>query len=233
MTDVARGRTLVPKLSSLSRFTFVDVVLWALRIGVVMVVVGGSVGTLIKGRYGAVQWFEFLTFGVTMGSVYALVALGYTMVYGVLRLINFAHGDIMMTGAFAGYFVATGFDRSGFLALNPLAAILITMVVSVVVSTTIALIVERIAYRPFRHVRGFAPLISAIGASFFLEQTFRGLFGSSVKSYPDLHWQHAEINVLGFLVPKIDLMVIAAAVLSMAVLYAIVNHTKMGTAIRA
>ena len=98
-----------PRLRSLSRFTFVDVILWALRIGVLVVVVGGSVGTLIKGRYGAVQWFEFLTFGVTMGSVYALVALGYTMVYGVLRLINFAHGDIMMTGAFSGYFVATAF----------------------------------------------------------------------------------------------------------------------------
>ena len=100
-----------PKLSSLSRFTFVDVVLWALRIGVLVVVVGGSVGTLIKGRYGAVQWFEFLVFGVTMGSVYALVALGYTMVYGVLRLINFAHGDIMMTGAFSGYFVAARVRR--------------------------------------------------------------------------------------------------------------------------
>ena len=112
MTDIAKGRTLVPRLRSLSRFTFVDVVLWALRIGVLVVVVGGSVGTLIKGRYGAVQWFEFLTFGVTMGSVYALVALGYTMVYGVLRLINFAHGDIMMTGAFSGYFVATAFARS-------------------------------------------------------------------------------------------------------------------------
>src|SRR5580700_7407497 len=109
MTDVARGRALIPKLSSLSRFTFVDVVLWALRIGVVFVVVGGSVGTLIKGRYGAVQWVEFLVFGVTMGSVYALVALGYTMVYGVLRLINFAHGDIMMTGVFSGYFAAAAF----------------------------------------------------------------------------------------------------------------------------
>src|SRR5437588_860229 len=99
MTEAARGRALVPKLSSLTRFTFVDVVLWALRIGVVLVVVGGSVGTLIKGRYNAADWFQFLVFGVTMGSVYALVALGYTMVYGVLRLINFAHGDIMMSGS--------------------------------------------------------------------------------------------------------------------------------------
>ena len=122
MNDIARGRTLVPRLRSLSRFTFVDV--RALRIGILVVVIGGSVGTLIKGRYGAVQWFEFLTFGVTMGSVYALVALGYTMVYGVLRLINFAHGDIMMTGAFSGYFVATAFAWSGFLDRDPILAML-------------------------------------------------------------------------------------------------------------
>src|SRR5271166_6578071 len=233
MTDVARGRTLVPKLSSLSRFTFVDVVLWALRIGVAMVVVGGSVGTLIKGRYGAVQWFEFLVFGVTIGSVYALVALGYTMVYGVLRLINFAHGDIMMSGAFAGYFAASAFERSGFLASNPVLAVLGTLAVSIIVSTGIAVLSERIAYRPFRNVRGLAPLITAIGVSFFLEQTFRGLFGASVKSYPDLHWKVASFSLGGFSIPKIDLVVVGCALISMIVLYAIIHRTKMGTAIRA
>src|ERR1700756_693031 len=113
MSQVAANRTWAPKLTSLARFTFVDVVLWGLRLGVVIVVVGGTIGTLIKGRYGAAQWFDFLVFGVTIGSVYALVALGYTMVYGVLRLINFAHGDIMMTGAFSGYFVASHFDETG------------------------------------------------------------------------------------------------------------------------
>src|ERR1700674_5409148 len=150
MNEVATGRALFPKLSWLARFTFVDVVLWVLRIGVVMVVVGGSVGTLIKGRYGAVEWFEFLVFDITMGSVYALVALGYTMVYGVLRLINFAHGDIMMTGAFSGYFVATAFAGSGFLDRDPVLAMLAIMGVAVTTSTTIALLTERLAYRPFR-----------------------------------------------------------------------------------
>src|SRR3984893_4380087 len=145
MSEVATGRTLFPKLSSLARFTFVDVVLWALRIGVLVVVVGGSVGTLIKGRYGAVQWFEFLTFGVTMGSVYALVALGYTMVYGVLRLINFAHGDIMMTGAFAGYFLASHFAQTGLLDTSPVLAMLGILTVAVATSTIIALLTERLA----------------------------------------------------------------------------------------
>src|SRR5579863_2047417 len=180
MSEVTAGRTFLPKLSSLSRFTFVDVVLWALRVGVVIIVVGGTVGTLIKGRYGAAQWFDFLAFGLTIGSVYALIALGYTMVYGVLRLINFAHGDIMMTGAFSGYFVAASFAQSGFLNRDPVIAILAIMAVAVATSTTIAVLTERFAYRPFRHVRGLAPLICAIGVSFFLEQTFRGAFGAGV-----------------------------------------------------
>ena len=233
MTDVARERTLVPKLSSLSRFTFVDVVLWALRVGVVLVVVGGSVGTLIKGRYGAVQWFEFLTFGVTMGSVYALVALGYTMVYGVLRLINFAHGDIMMTGAFSGYFIATAFAGSGFLDRDPILAMLSIMTVAVATSTTIALLTERLAYRPFRHVRGLAPLICAIGVSFFLQQTFRGAFGAGVRAYPDPKWQKGTISVFGSGVPILQIMVVGSALISMAILYFIVQRTKMGTAMRA
>src|SRR6516165_11299704 len=142
MSEVATGRTLFPKLSSLARFTFVDVVLWALRVGVVMVVVGGSVGTLIKGRYGAVQWLEFLIFGVTIGSVYALIALGYTMVYGVLRLINFAHGDIMMSGAFAGFFVASNYDETGFLNRNPVLAMSIILLVAVITATVIAVLTE-------------------------------------------------------------------------------------------
>src|SRR6516164_3043056 len=233
MTDVARERTLVPKLNSLSRFTFVDVVLWALRVGVVLVVIGGSVGTLIKGRYGAVQWFEFLTFGVTMGSVYALVALGYTMVYGVLRLINFAHGDIMMTGAFSGYFVATAFAGNGFLDRDPILAMLAIMTVAVATSTTIALLTERLAYRPFRHVRGLAPLICAIGVSFFLEQTFRGAFGAGVRAYPDPKWQKGTISVFWSGVPILQIMVVGSALISMAILYVIVQRTRMGTAMRA
>src|SRR5580658_9428671 len=194
MSEGAASRTLLPKLTSLSRFTFVDVILWGLRIGVVFVVVGGTVGTLIKGRYGPAQWFDFLMFGLTIGSVYALVALGYTMVYGVLRLINFAHGDIMMTGAFSGYFVAASFGQSGLLDRNPVVAMLAIMAVAVATSTTIAVLTERFAYRPFRHVRGLAPLISAIGVSFFLEQTFRGAFGAGVRAYPDPKWQKGAIS---------------------------------------
>jgi len=233
MTDAAAARGFIPKLSSLPRFSFVDVILWALRIGVVIVVVGGTIGTLIKGRYGAAQWLEFLVFGLTIGSVYALVALGYTMVYGVLRLINFAHGDIMMSGAFSGYFVASRFAETGFLDTSPVLALSGILAVAVVTSTTIAVLTERLAYRPFRNVRGLAPLICAIGVSFFLEQSFRGAFGSGIRAYPDPAWQKQAIGMFGFSIPLVEVLVVGAAIVSMLALYMIVQRTRMGTAMRA
>jgi branched-chain amino acid transport system permease protein len=101
----------LPRLPAGSRLDAVGIALWGLRIGVVMVVVIGTIGSLIKARYTGAQWFDLVMFGLTIGSIYAQIALGYTMVYGVLRMINFAHGEIVMSGAFAGYFVATAFDR--------------------------------------------------------------------------------------------------------------------------
>jgi branched-chain amino acid transport system permease protein len=220
-------------LATLGRANAVDVALWGLRIAVVLVVVGGTIGTLFKGRYNAAQWFDFVMFGLTIGSIYAQIALGYTMVYGVLRLINFAHGDIVMTGAFAGYFVAGPLDRSGFLENHPVPAMAAILAAAIATSVGIALLTERIAYRPFRRVVGLAPLICAIGVSFFLEQTFRGMFGSAVKSYPQPQWERAAFNVWGFNVPRIDVLVIGLALLFMGALYLIVQRTRMGTAMRA
>src|SRR6185503_10651441 len=134
----------------MARFNAVDVVLWALRIGVVLVVVVGTVSTLIKNRYDAAQWFDFIMFGLTIGSIYAQIALGYTMVYGVLRLINFAHGDIVMAGAFAGYFIAGPLDRSGFLESQPVIGMAAILAVAMATSVVIAVLIERIGYRPFR-----------------------------------------------------------------------------------
>jgi branched-chain amino acid transport system permease protein len=220
-------------LTAIARVNAVDVVLWALRLAVIVVIVAGTIGTLVKDRYTAAQWVDFVVFGLTIGAIYAQIALGYTMVYGVLRLINFAHGDFFMTGAMAGYFVAQPLDRSGFLEDNPVLGVGAVLAVSVITSTSIALLTERIAYRPFRRVVGLAPLICAIGVSFFLEQTFRGMFGSAVKSYPSPAWERANFDVFGFHIPRIDVVVIVLAVLFMAGLYLIVQRTKMGTAMRA
>ena len=222
-----------PRRHRFARFNPVDIILWLLRIFVLVVVVGGTIGTLVRGRYDAAQWFDFVLFGLTIGSIYAQIALGYTMVYGVLRLINFAHGDIVMTGAFAGYFIATPLDRSGFLEDHPVLAMAAILAVAVSTSTILAVLTERIAYRPFRRVSGLAPLICAIGVSFFLQQTFRGMFGSSVKSYPDPLWARAVFHLGSLQVPRIDVLVIVLAMVFMAILYVIVQRTRMGTAMRA
>ena len=215
------------------RITYVDVILWSLRILVLVVVVGGTIGTLIKGRYTIEQWFDFVMFGLTIGGIYALIALGYTMVYGILRLINFAHGDITMTGAFSAFFLARHLDRTGFLDAYPLLSMLAITALAMVVCSVIALAVERICYRPFRHVATLAPLICAIGASFFLQHSFRGLYGSTIRSYPDPEWLKGKIDIAGFGIPLVQPMVIGTALAAMLLLYLVVQKTKMGTAMRA
>lgn len=229
-TETRRGAARIRKLK---RFTFVDVVLWGLRIGAAFIVVGGAVGTLLKGRYEAAQWIDFILFGLTIGGVYALLALGYTMVYGILRQINFAHGDTMMAGAFSAYFAANYFKRNGMMEGHATLAMIVTVLVAMAVCTLVALAVERICYRPFRHVRSLAPLISAIGASFFIQHTFRGMYGSTVRSFPDVTWLSGNVSLLGWSLQKTQLLVIVTAAVAMLLLYLIVHHTRMGKAMRA
>ena len=221
------------RLQNLHRITYVEVVLWGVRIALLAVVVVGTIGTLIKGTYSAANWFDFFMFGLTIGGVYALIALGYTMVYGILRLINFAHGDITMTGAFSAYFLARGLDRSGILDAWPVFSTLAIIAVSMAVCTAVALIVERICYRPFRHVATLAPLICAIGASFVIQHTFRGMFGSNVRSYPDPEWMKGDVNILGVNFHVVQPIVIGTALFAMLFLYLIVQKTRMGMAMRA
>jgi branched-chain amino acid transport system permease protein len=215
------------------KFTYVDAVLWLLRISVIAIVVLGTFGTLLKGTYSTSQWFAFFMFGITIGGVYALIALGYTMVYGILRLINFAHGDITMTGAFSAFFLARSFDRSGFLDAHPAASMVALMLLSMAVCTATALIVERVCYRPFRHVASLAPLICAIGASFVIQHTFRGMFGNNVRSYPDPEWMKGSLEFAGLTIAISQMVVLGTALAAMLFLYLVVQKTKMGTAMRA
>jgi branched-chain amino acid transport system permease protein len=210
--------------------------LWVFRIGVLFIVVVGSTLTIASGRYDVETWINLTISGLTLGSVYALIALGYTMVYGILRMINFAHGEIFMSGAFAGYFVATGLQSAGVLNANAFASVLsigLMILVAIAVATPISLLVERIAYRPLRNAPTLVPLISAIGASFFLQYTARGFFGPGVYSYP-------AVDVLNELVPIgiirirwVDLLVIGSALAMMTALYLFVMRTRTGTAVRA
>ena len=233
MAAAVPGDSVSAHVSSLKRITFVDVVLWAMRILIVFVVVGGTIGTLVNGRYTGEQWFDNVMFGLMIGGVYALIALGYTMVYGILRLINFAHGDVVMCGSFTAYFPANGLYRSGFLNAHPILSMIMIMGIAMIVCSVIALVVERICYRPFRQVRTLAPLICAIGASFFLQHAFRGMYGSSVRSYPDPSWLKGSFDLFGFSMPYTQPFVLVIALTAMGLLYLVVNKTKMGTAMRA
>jgi branched-chain amino acid transport system permease protein len=210
--------------------------LWSFRIAVVLVVVVGSILTLASGRYSAETWSGLIVSGLTLGSVYALIALGYTMVYGILRMINFAHGEIFMTGAFAGYFVATGLQQIGFLnasALTTVISVVIMIAAAVAVATPIALLVERIAYRPLRNAPRLVPLIAAIGASFFLQYTVRGLFGPGIYAYPSVTVLDEQVPISLIRIRWVDVLVVVSALAMMTGLYLFVMRTKLGTAIRA
>jgi branched-chain amino acid transport system permease protein len=210
--------------------------LWTFRIAVVLLVVVGSALTLYSGQYSLAQWVDLISDGITQGSIYALIALGYTMVYGVLRMINFAHGEIFMAGAFGGYFAATGLVAAGVLnqnlALTILSLVLI-VIVAMAVSAGLAVLVERIAYRPLRNAPRLVPLISAIGASYFLAYSFRGFFGPGIYAYPSVTVLEASFTVAGNQVKWVDLLVVVAAILMMTALYLIVKRTKIGKALRA
>lgn len=216
------------------RFTLTDVFMWLIGGAIVTLVVVGSYATLSTGNYTTRHWFDFVVFGVAQGSVYALIALGYTLVYGILRMINFAHSEVFMSGAYIGFFFATSMNKSGFLDENPLMAMLIVFVVAMLTSVTVAVLLERIAYRPLRFAPRLVPLITAIGASFFLQETFRTLFGPQSKAYPDVDVLKGTIPLGGeFVIQKIQILVIISAALMMAFLYIFVMRTRTGKAMRA
>ena len=169
--------------NALERFSWVAFLLWCLRIGVIVLVVWGASATLLSGRYSASNWISLIVAGLAQGSVYALIALGYSLVYGILLMINFAHGEVFMAGCFTAYFAARALESSGYLAKHPLLTIGALLIVSMAVSTIVAVLLERLAYRPLRNAPRLVPLITAIGASFFLQYTFRGLYGSGFSAY--------------------------------------------------
>ena len=215
------------------RLSVVDLYLWIFRAAVLLVVLWGTVGTLRAGRYPGEVWLDFIVFGLSQGAIYALIALGYTMVYGILRMINFAHGEIFMSGAYTAYFVAAALDARGVFDRHPLASLTLVLLVSMAVSTTVALLVERVAYRPLRRAPRLVPLISAIGASFFLQYTFRGLYGSGFRAYPEAELLKGEWVIAGVGILRTQAVVLVASVILMSLLYLFVMRTRTGTAMRA
>jgi branched-chain amino acid transport system permease protein len=215
------------------RFSWVDVFLRAFQAAVIILLFVGIYNTLTDARYTDAQWATLVFAGLAQGSIYALIALGYTLVYGILLMINFAHGEVYMAGAFTAVFLADYLFTIGFLDTNPYLGIVAMILLAASVSTIVALLLERVAYRPLRNAPRLVPLITAIGASFALQYTFRGLYGAEFRSYPTVSALSGLINVFGFAVPRVQLVVLGAAVLLMFALYFFVERTKMGKAMRA
>jgi branched-chain amino acid transport system permease protein len=215
------------------KITPTDVLMWLIGGVILALIIWGSTATLTAGRYTSHHWFDFMIFGLAQGSIYALIAMGYTMVYGIMRMINFAHGEVFMSGPYTAYFVAASFYSSGFLDRHPIMSLFVIFLVSMAVSTLIAVLLERIAYRPLRGAPRLVPLITAIGASFFLQYTFRGLYGSGFQAYPVVKILEGEWMIGAFRILKFQGVVIVAAALLMGGLYSFVQRTRIGKAIRA
>ncbi len=226
MIDVVRTRFM-------DRFSWVGLLLWLLRAGVLILVLWGSINTLLSGKYSIDNWISLIIAGLAQGSIYALIALGYSLVYGILFMINFAHGEVFMAGAFTAYFVARYHASTGFLERNPLLSVIIWLAVAALVSTIVAVLLERLAYRPLRNAPRLVPLITAIGASFFLQYTFRGLYGSGFKSFPEIEPLQGTWSVAGVNVSIVQVVVLLAAVVLMIGLNWFVERTKTGKAMRA
>lgn len=221
-------------LRRLQDINFLDLVLWVFRAVIIVVVVWGTIATIIENPYPAATWTETIVAGIAQGSLYALIAIGYTLVYGVLFMINFAHGEFFMSGIMAAtIFLAQPMGESGFLDNYPIISILLITVVTVLVSVGIALLTERVAYRPLRKAPRLVPLITAIGASFFWQNFIRGLFGSEVKPFPQFEILTGKVFIGGIPILKTHIVVIVATVLMLIGLYIFVMKTKTGKSIRA
>jgi branched-chain amino acid transport system permease protein len=185
--------------------------MWLIGAVILGVVIVGAILTISSRRYTPQDWLSLTIDGLSLGSVYALIALGYTLVYGILRMINFAHGEVFMSGPMIAYFLAVALNNSGFLNASPatsVASLVLIFLLAMLTSTVIAVLLERIAYRPLRRAPRLVPLITAIGASFFLQYTFRGLFGSGIKSYPNIEILDGTMMLGPVVIQKIDALVI-------------------------
>lgn len=161
---------------------------------------------------------------LSLGSIYALIALGYTMVYGIIKLINFAHGEVYMVGAYVGY-ASMSFLKLGFFE---------SLILAMIVCTVLGVVIERVAYRPLRNSTRIAALITAIGVSLLLQYTMMFFVGPDPRAYPPMpSFMTGSIDVGGVIIKNQQILIIGISVFLMIVLQFIVKKTKMGKAMRA
>ncbi len=213
---------------------YLGVILWILRTSIIVLVIWGTVATLIQNPYSSRTWTDFFVFGIAQGSLYALIAIGYTLVYGVLFMINFAHSEFFMSGILtATIFLANPMSESGYLDAHPFIGLILITLLAIFISVVVALLTERVAYRPLRKAPRLVPLITAIGASFFWQYYFRGLFGSEVKPFPKIKQFSGTISFAGTEILKNQVVVIIVTIIMLIGLYIFVMKTKIGKSIRA
>jgi len=225
---------------------------------IVRIILGGLFGGYLIWRvyevlfahpaYGPETWVKFALSGIILGSVYAIVAIGYTLVYGILFMINFAHGDIMMIGAFGGYFVfealkvvpaSTTAPELSFLDAYPIPSVILAFAVGMFVAAISGYFLEKIAYRPLRGAPRLVPLISAIGASIFLENAAQLLFGAQRRDFTN---PVALTRGSGWTIPigsesvvltYTGVLTLVLSIVIMVSLYVLVKRTRLGRAMRA
>jgi branched-chain amino acid transport system permease protein len=167
--------------------------------------------------------------GLILGSVYALVALGYTMVYGIINLINFAHGEVLMVGALTSWTVVTWLDKAG---LPGWLLLLISLAAAIVVCSVLNFAIEKVAYRPLRNAPRLAPLITAMGMSLLLQTLAMMIWKPNYKPYPIL-LPSAPFNVFGAVINTTQILILVVTVVTLGGLMYLVNYTKLGRAMRA
>lgn len=168
------------------------------------------------------EWIQQLVNGISLGSIYALIALGYTMVYGIIKLINFAHGDVFMIGSFIGFYAIAKWELGFFPAL--LLAMLVCAIFGV--------LIERIAYKRLRNATRIAALITAIGVSLLIEYTTIFFRGAQPAAYPEV-FKNESLDIFGVQISSTSILILSVAVVLMILLQFIVHKTKIGKAMRA
>ena len=204
---------------------------------------------IVQHEYTPDIWIRLLISGLIIGGVYSLIAIGYTLVYGILLMINFAHGEVMMIGTFAGYLVfeATKSIKvptlenpdMNFSNANPMLSILLAFVAGMVVAALAGFMLEKIAYRPLRKAPRIIPLISAIGASIFLQNAAQLIFSPQVRDYANpaamvrgAGWT-IVVNNISVIIPYTGVLTFVMSIILMIALYTLVRKSKLGKAMRA
>lgn len=176
------------------------------------------------------EFAQHLINGINLGSIYALIALGYTLVYGILQMINFAHSDVYMVGAFTAYYAAKWLGIEN----NPGLSTLLTLIfISMIVCSLLGVAIERLAYRPLRRAPRLNILITAIGVSLLLQYVGQIIFGADPKVFPEVMTDASLLKMGNFEIKVFDITVLGVSLVTMWALHFLIQHTKMGKAMRA